>query len=124
GQIDWLVWGSNKASVTNGDKATTTRQIGGQELQTTCAITGITGPLEAYRSGTWQNDGLVHLYNMGGTGGNNQLVNGLSNQTNGAEVGFSIDCETTLDGVEVEMAGLVIADAEASNAGQGEYVQA
>lgn len=126
GQIDWLVWGEDGAEVTDGDTATTTRQIGGQELQTTCEITGIDGTLgglEAYRSGTWRNDGLVHLYNIGGVD-DNQLVNGLSNDEDTDEVGFSVDCQTTLDDTEVEMAGLVIADAEASNAGQGEYVQA
>ncbi|WP_293696846.1 CshA/CshB family fibrillar adhesin-related protein [uncultured Agrococcus sp.] len=126
GQIDWLEWGNSEERITNGDTAVTSREVGDQELITTCTINDISNPLEAYRSGTWQNDGLHHLYNIGGPGSSNQLVNGLSNANNGEQVSFSIDCTTTLGGQPVDMAGLVIADAEASNSGQGggEYVQA
>ena len=129
GLIDWLEWGSHRQTVTNGATASTSRTIGGQTVTTTCTINAITGRggLEAYRSGTWRNDGLHHLYNIGGTGTNNRLINGLSNRDSsidGTVINFSISCSTTLAGTPVEMAGLVIADAEASNTGQGEYVQA
>src|SRR5690625_1755260 len=122
GLIDWLEWGSHEDEVKNGDTATTSRTVGGQTVTTTCEITGITDDLEAYRSGEWRNDGLHHLYNIGGTGDDNQLINGLSNVHSGYQVNFTIDCSTTLEGQPVEMAGLVIADAESSSG--YEYVEA
>ncbi|GAA4919913.1 CshA/CshB family fibrillar adhesin-related protein [Nesterenkonia rhizosphaerae] len=124
GQIDWLEWGNHGQRINNNDTASTSRIIDGQELITTCTINGISNPLEAYRPGNWQNDGLPHLYNIGGTGSANRLIIGLSNSTNAQLVNFDFSCGATLDGTPVPMAGLVIADAESSNVQQREYVEA
>src|SRR5690625_1286335 len=97
GLIDWLEWGSHEDEVKNGDTATTSRTVGGQTVTTTCEITGITDDLEAYRSGEWRNDGLHHLYNIGGTGDDNQLINCQSNVNSWYQGHLSIDCETPLD---------------------------
>ncbi|MGI6878388.1 CshA/CshB family fibrillar adhesin-related protein [Microbacterium sp. gxy059] len=126
GAIDWLEWGANGARIENGATATTTREVAGQELTTTCTITGVAGNevVQAYRSGSYSGDALDDLYNISGTGTSNQMVYGLANGVNGATVNFHFSCETTLNGAPVPLAGLVFADAESSNASQNEYVQA
>lgn len=128
GLIDWLEWGSHTEVVRNGKVARTERTIGGQRLVTECTLNNIAGgvaaPLTAYRPGTWQNDGLDNLYSIGGQSDKNQLIAGLANAANGDTVNFSVSCTSTLNGAAIPMAGLVIADAEASNANQVEYVQA
>ncbi len=96
--------------------------MAGGTLATTCTISGLSGALSAYRPGNWTGDGLDDLYNVGGTGTNNQLIVGLSNTVQGTTVTFSFACSTTLDGNPVPLAGLVMADAEQS--GSNEYVEA
>ncbi|MCW4466131.1 CshA/CshB family fibrillar adhesin-related protein [Glutamicibacter sp. MNS18] len=128
GLIDWIEWGAHKEIVRDGKVARTERTIGGQVLATSCTLGNITGggtdPLSAYRPGTWKNDALDNMYNIGGQNGSNQLIAGLANRNDGQTVDFSVSCDTTLNGVSVPMAGLVIADAESSNATKAEYVQA
>lgn len=130
GDIDWLSWGNHDSAVTNGMTATTTQTVGGEVLSTVCTINNIAGTtnaavsLRAYRSGTWKNDGLDDLYNIGGVNNNNQLIAGLGNPVDGDTVNFTISCVARLDGVQVPLSGLVLADAEASNAKGGEYISA
>lgn len=132
GLIDWVQWGTNGAAITEGTTKSTTRTIGGQSLVTSCTITNIAGRasvannsrLLAYRPGSWQNDGLDDLYNIGGTGGSNQLINGITHAIDNDRATFNINCSATLDGVTVPLGGLVVADAEASNSNQGEFISA
>lgn len=123
GLIDWVQWGTNGGAIAEGTTKSTTRTIGGQSLVTSCTITNIAGRasvsnnsrLLAYRPGSWQNDGLDDLYNIGGTGGSNQLINGITHAIDNDRATFNINCSATLDGVTVPLGGLVFADAEASN---------
>lgn len=134
GDIDWLEWRANGTApdvVTNGAQAITTKNVGGEVLSTVCTINGIAGtvpsaepPLKVYRSGTWENDGLDELYNIGGTGTANRLASGLRNVTHTDTVRFNFSCSATLDGAPMALAGLVVADAEASNAPEGEFIEA
>src|SRR5690606_21761940 len=78
------------------------------------------GALQAYGSGNWSGDILDDLYNIGGTGGSNQLINGIS--TTSGIANFTIRAEATLNGVPFPIKGFVMADAEAINTGT-EYIQ-
>ncbi|MBF0816879.1 isopeptide-forming domain-containing fimbrial protein [Microbacterium paludicola] len=122
--IDWIEWGTSGQVISNGAVATSTRTIDGQQLVTRCTISNVSGVVTAYRSGNWRGDGLDDLYNIGGTGTSNQLIAGLSNRDNGAQVRFDFSCAATLAGVAIPLAGLVVADAESSNFadGQNEYI--
>jgi len=115
GLIDWFEWGADGTAVTSGATRTNTRTIAGQELRTTCRITDVAGAVRTYRPGNWQGDALDELYNIGGTGTANQLVSGLANTDQGTTVSFRFACSVTLAGAPVPLAGLVVADAEASN---------
>jgi len=132
GLIDWVEWGTSGSAITEGTTKSTTRTIGGQALVTSCTISSIAGRasvsnnarLLAYRSGTWQNDGLDDLYNIGGTGGSNQLINGITHSVDNDRATFNVSCAATLNGTAVPLSGLVFADAEASNSSQGEFISA
>ena len=124
GLIDWVEWGTRDAAITEGTTKSTTRVIGGQTLVTSCTVSNIAGRasltnnnprLRAYRSGTWQNDGLDDLYNVGGTGSSNQLINGITHSEDNDRATFDVKCSATLNGIAVPLGGLVFADAEASN---------
>ncbi|WP_197429825.1 CshA/CshB family fibrillar adhesin-related protein, partial [Auraticoccus cholistanensis] len=129
--IDWVVWGSNNQNLPNGGfTGTSSRIVGGQPLVVTCTTSRITSTqpgqtspfLQAYRPGNWGGDALDEMYNVGGTGASNTLVNALSNWAQGALVEFDFSCSATLSGTPVPLAGLVVADAEQS--GGAEYVTA
>ncbi|SEI83170.1 CshA/CshB family fibrillar adhesin-related protein [Demequina mangrovi] len=124
GYIDWFEWGSDGENIPNGTERTNTRNVGLQELTTTCTITGLNGQVEAYRPGNYRGDALDNLYNIGGIDGANELVSGVANTISAATVSFDFDCEVTLDGTRVDVMGLVVADAESNNSRQGEYVEA
>ncbi|GAB3598316.1 CshA/CshB family fibrillar adhesin-related protein [Microbacterium tumbae] len=126
GSIDWFEWGTpGQAIPAAGLTRTNTRTVAGQTLATTCTLSNLTGgPLQAYRSGEWGGDALDNLYNVGGTGLANQMVAGVTNALDGQFASFRFACGVTLNGVPVPLQGLVVADAEASNASNGEYVQA
>ena len=61
-------------------------------------------------------DALDDLYNVGGSGPSNHLVAGLATATNGDTVTFDLSCRVLVDGREYQGGGLVLADAESSNA--------
>lgn len=125
GSIDWFEWGTRGERIpAQGITRTNTRAIAGQTLSTTCTLGAPSaGGLKAYAAGTWTGDGLDDMYNIGGVGANNRLVAGLANYViSGAQVDFTFSCAATLDGVPVPLAGLVMADAEAS--GPDEFIQA
>lgn len=122
GSIDWFEWGADGTPVDSGATRTNVRTIAGEELATTCTLTEVAGAVRTYRPGNWQGDALDDLYNVGGTGTANQLVAGLANTVQGTTVSFRFACSVTLAGEPVPLAGLVVADAEASNT--NEYVAA
>lgn len=133
GTIDWMEWGANTGlAVANNQKATSTRDIAGQELTTTCTISNIsgTGGVSSYRSGMYDGDSLDDLYFKGSAGKTNQLIYGLATATNGATVSFKVSCSATLGAkgvpnpAAINLGGLVVADAESSNKSQGEYISA
>lgn len=129
--ISWFSWGAAQATIPNGGiTRTETYTVAGQQLAVTCSLSNIartrgTGNgayLQSYRSGTWQGDGFDELYNIGGTNDLNTMVVGLSNNFDANTVNFDFTCSATLGGVAFPLAGLVMADAEAS--GANEYVGA
>jgi len=124
GSIEWFEWGTDGELIpTAGLTKTNTRTVAGKALATTCTISAPTGQLKAYRSGDFGGDGLDDMYNVGGAGTSNQMVAGIANYTQATQVGFDFTCSVTLAGVSVPLAGLVMADAEAST-NVNEYVSA
>lgn len=116
GAIDWFEWGSTTGAPipTAGLTRTNTRTINGLALQTTCTLSNISSPVNAYASGVWRGDGLDDLYNIGGTGTANQLIAGIRTSNGGVNASFDVSCSVTYDGAPVPLDGLVFADAEAS----------
>ncbi len=126
GSIDWFEWGPDGASIPSpaGTTQANTRTIAGLDLVTTCSIDNVLGDLEAYRSGNGSGDAFDDLYHTGGADGANTMVAGLRNSVGGATVSFDLSCSATLDGAPIALNGLVFADAEASTASAGDYVEA
>ncbi|MDR1152708.1 MAG: CshA/CshB family fibrillar adhesin-related protein, partial [Bifidobacteriaceae bacterium] len=126
--IDWFEWGANDVELTLPITKSTPRTIGGKTMVTTCTLTQSaaqgTQPIKAYRPGSWSSDGLDDLYNVGGTGANNELVSGLANAKPKQTVVFTFSCSASFGSAPVAIDGLVVADAEASSASSGEFVQA
>ncbi|MCW9705422.1 CshA/CshB family fibrillar adhesin-related protein [Fodinibius salsisoli] len=132
-QVLWLTWGGGENGTPNqplnvGSLSSASIQVaGGSQLNIQCSIDAVshsgggTPQLQSYRPGDWQGDILDDLYNIGGTGGNNQLINGISRS--GGVADFTIGCTATLGGQAYNLKGLVMADAEAINTGT-EYVEA
>lgn len=124
GEIDWIEWGEIGEMIpAEGITRSTVRQIGENEMVTTCTISDIQGNLSAYRPGEWEGDAFDELYNRGGTGLDNELVSAVSTDF-GATVTFDFSCSVTIDGNPVKLQGLVFSDAEASNEYTGEYIEA
>jgi uncharacterized repeat protein (TIGR01451 family) len=138
-QVLWLTWGggtngADGVALNNGASTTANVSVAGSTLAVTCSINNITrldsnggtgGGIRSYRPGNWAGDGLDDLYNIGGTGPANQLINGISNSTVNRNYRFGITCSATLGGVAYDLPGLVVADAEQTSI-QGavtEYVQ-
>lgn len=121
--INWFEWGEDGASITSGSTRTNRIAVGGQELAITCTISDLqgTGGLAAYRPGNWTGDGLDDMYNIGGTGTGNQMIVGLRGAIAG-DAHFDLNCSATFDGDPIDLAGMVIADAEQS--ATNEYVGA
>lgn len=147
--IDWFEWGAAGQKIADGSTMTQTNttELGdGVTIATTCTISNVVSQspqdpltpsgkgLETYRSGSWYGDALDNMYNIGGTGTNNQLVSGLVTgvgprdpnrnpftwQTNTVQFRFSCSSTVTADGVTkpLPLQGLVFADAESSNVKQ------
>jgi hypothetical protein len=121
GSIDWFEWGTEGQAIPNaGTTVSNTRDIGGQELETSCTIGAHSGAMNVATYGDWGGTGLDDLYNVGGTGAANALAAGLS--VSASTVTFPLSCAATLDGLPIPLAGLVMADAEQSVS--NEFVQA
>ena len=88
-EILWLTWGDannplGKSGVTlkNGDTSMATIPVAnGANLSVSCSIADIATPsnkpLKSYRPGDWRGDTLDDAYNVSGTEGSNQLINGI-----------------------------------------------
>ena len=130
--INWIEWGAvNEEIPASGKTVTDTRQIGEYSIRNTCTIsqpssgTGFgdarTG-VKVYASGSYRQDGLDDIYNIGGSGRSNTMTAGLANITHGALVRFTIECTSVIhgpglpaEGATAPLDGLVFADAESSN---------
>ncbi|MDR0989875.1 MAG: CshA/CshB family fibrillar adhesin-related protein, partial [Propionibacteriaceae bacterium] len=136
GLINWMPWGQATPGVGTGQAdvqlgvgsvSQTSQAVGASTLTTRCTITAVSaddnaGNIWSYKSGTWWGDALDDLYNIGGVSTSNQLVYGISNGTptttrprNPGSMFFSVTCTANLDGANVPIKGLVIADAEQNN---------
>jgi uncharacterized repeat protein (TIGR01451 family)/fimbrial isopeptide formation D2 family protein len=136
GLIDWFQWGTRAGdSILAGRPVTNIREVSGMQILTTCTISNLgnygTDRIQVKQPGSWENDGLDELYNVGGTGDRNQMLIGIANTDGGAQVQFDVACSMTVHDpsnviadVQVPLRGLVVADAESSNKGQDEWVRA
>ncbi|MFC5287815.1 CshA/CshB family fibrillar adhesin-related protein [Actinokineospora guangxiensis] len=128
GAIDWFSWGAHGTALPDaGFSKTQTRTVGDQTIAVTCSVSGISGNagannLYGYRPGSWQGDGFDDMYNVGGTGGANQLVVGLG--TSNRIVTFDFSCSGTLNGTPFPLGGLVLADAEQMATQGNEFIEA
>ncbi|MCK9249968.1 MAG: CshA/CshB family fibrillar adhesin-related protein [Solirubrobacteraceae bacterium] len=122
GAIDWVTWEAGPLDLTGPLVRTSTTVHDGVPLSVTCTLSnfaregGGTPALNGYRPGTYGGDGLDDLYNIGGTGGQNTLVNAIS--AVGQQVNFDVGCSATLDGDPFPLGGLVIGDAELNGASE------
>lgn len=119
----WLTWGSTDAithpygqhdqELNNGSGSYASVHVGGgRYLCVRAAISNLDGLISSYAPGNYIGDHLDDMYNIGGVGAANQLVNGIRNTASGKEVSFTITCSATLDGIPVRIAGLVLGDGE------------
>lgn len=130
----WLTWGSTDQAtypygrhnqvLSVGSKSRASIDLGdGKYLCIEAEITSISGGVSSYAPGNYTGDYLDDLYNIGGTGSNNKLISGIINTTDNRTPIFTIKCRATLDGQEIRIPGMVMADAESLNA-SGEYIYA
>lgn len=131
----WLTWGSanmqthpygrHNQPLSVGAKSHASIHLGeGRYLCIEAEIISIAGStVNSYAPGNYSGDHLDDLYNIGGTGTNNQLVSGIINRNDNNSPRLVIKCSATLDGLPVRLAGLVVADAESLN-GTSEYIYA
>ncbi|CAH0216465.1 CshA/CshB family fibrillar adhesin-related protein [Stenotrophomonas lactitubi] len=82
----WLTWGggsalgTNGVTLSNGDTSSISIPVASSiDLNVTCSLANISGGglLQSYRPGNFSGDSLDDLYNVGGTGGANQLIAGI-----------------------------------------------
>ena len=113
----WLTWGNgqygtNNFPLANGSQTSAVIQVSGNlKLTVQCALSNLQGtPLRSYRPGSYSGDSLDDLYNIGGTGAANRLVNAIATTAGVAQ--FTVTCSATLGNMPYRLKGLVMADAE------------
>lgn len=113
----WLTWGdgtngTNNTPLYEGSSTSAEIQVTKSlKLTVNCSLSNLQGrPLRSYRPGSFYGDSLDLLYNIGGTGSNNQLINGIA--TTGGTAQFTVTCLATLGNMPYRLKGLVMADAE------------
>lgn len=118
-EILWLTWGGGTSGTSgvplaNGASTSATIPVTGtQDLVLECSLSSVSGTIESYRPGDWTGDALDDMYNIGGTGGANQLIAGIMGRS--GTHGFTVECQATLGGQPYRIPGLVMADAESMN---------
>lgn len=123
-QIIWFDWGAPDAPIpAGGASITNTANVAGQTLSVTCSLSSITGTfpspkLRTYRPGSYFEDGLDQLYNIGGTEESNTMDIGLITPGDGQTAQFTFSCSATLNGLPFALNGLVFADAETTSIGE------
>lgn len=123
-QVLWLTWGGGTGSgqsgvsLNNGTKSKAIFQLANKQMCFECevsiATTTTNNSIASYRPGNWTADILDDLYNIDGTGSNNQLINGI--MTRNGTSNFSLICTAKLDGEPYKIKGIVMADAESMSA--------
>ncbi|WP_125098713.1 CshA/CshB family fibrillar adhesin-related protein [Leucobacter chromiireducens] len=126
--IDWFTFPAAEQPIADGQRYTNERQIGADKIVSTCTISGVSGEISTYRSGSFAGDGLSRLYYQGGPGTLNTMVTGITNTQFGGAASFDFDCSAsyvTADGTTtpIPLQGLVVADAESSSSQTGEWLQ-
>lgn len=133
--INWIEWGSpGEAIPAAGKTVVDDRRVGQYVIRNICTISqppsgdGFGGPrtgIQVFVSGTYVQDGLDDMYNIGGTGKSNTLASGIANSTRGALVHFKVDCHSLVlgpglppQGRPVPLEGIVFAESESSNRGR------
>ena len=126
--ILWFDWGTAPANIPNaGTSVTNTLTMAGQSLSVTCTLNAISGSgtdpdLRIYRPGTYFEDSLDNLYNVGGTGTANAMDIGVMNRASGSDAALTYACSATLGGQPYALEGLVFADAQSTNINESTQV--
>lgn len=105
-RVFWLDWSCGSTSVFGAGTTVNKTWTAGDGLVITGRVTGITGAIRPYVTGTWGGDLLDNLY-----AGVNPI--GLRNNVDGQDLQFSVTLSATLNGVTVPLR-YVLADAEDS----------
>ncbi|MDB5895371.1 MAG: exported protein of unknown function [Rhodoferax sp.] len=119
--ILWFQWGTAPENISEaGTVVTNNFSIAGASLAVSCGLSGISGSgpdpdLDIYRPGTYFEDGLDDLYNIGGADIGNTMDIGLRTRTDGTNAKFNFSCSATLNGAAYPLLGLVFADAETTS---------
>jgi gliding motility-associated-like protein/uncharacterized repeat protein (TIGR01451 family) len=131
-QVLWLTWGGSVTGLQNqalpsGTKSNATFTLANQQMCFECEIGNInrisgTANLNSYKPGSWKDDSLDDLYNIGGVDSNNKLVNGI--KYNEGTINFTLTCSAKLDGNPYKIRGLVMADAESLAKDNKEFLKA
>jgi hypothetical protein len=125
-EVLWLTWGSTASNVTsypygrhgidlvNGSGSFASIDLGGGRfLCVEAIISNLTGAnIKSYAPGNYVDDSMDNMYNIGGIDGNNKLVSGIRNATDGGLSTFRVTCKASIDGKPVRLSGMVIGDAE------------
>lgn len=132
-EILWLTWGSDTNPLGVKGKALSNTSISkasiqvanGVNIDVQCKLLNINGSLESYAPGGFGGDTFDDAYNIGGSGGANQLVAGL--MTRSTTTSFQISCTSEFVGgatrTPIALRGFAIADAEAmAPGGTREYI--
>lgn len=139
----WMTWGSSNSTsdpygkhgqdLSIGSVSYASIHLGGTDyLCIEAVITNIEGEsILSYAPGNYTDDRLDDLYNIGGVGSANKLINGIRNKNSGTYSKITLKCKATISGEPVRLAGMVIADGEslagtmsASGEPTGEYIYA
>lgn len=134
-QVLWLTWGSDNEQthpygrhdqeLSVGAKSYASIHLGGDSyLCVEVEIVAIAGgAVNSYAPGNWSGDSMDILYNIGGSGRNNQLVAGVVNRDQSSTSTLTFRAKANISGEPIRISGLAIADAEALN-DSGEYIKA
>ena len=128
-QVLWLTWGgavgtygNHGQDLRNGSSSRATFYLANQQMCFECSIETTSEKLKSYRPGNWRGDSLDDMYNIGGVGSSNTLINGIS-ITEGVG-NFKLVCKSKLNGIPYKIKGLVMGDAESMDPTGKEFLKA